>query len=36
MVHFVVTTEEKLAEGLVRLFIDNVWKLHKLPECNFG
>ena len=30
--HFVTTTEETLAEGLVRLFRDNVWKLHRLPE----
>ena len=27
MVHFVATTEE-----LARLFQDNVWELHKLPE----
>ena len=26
------TTEGTLAEGLVRLFRDNVWKLHGLPE----
>ena len=32
MIHFVVTTERTLAEGLARLFRDNVWKLHKLPE----
>ena len=25
-------TEETLAEGLARLFRDNVWKLHGLPE----
>ena len=30
--HFVATTEGTLAEGLVRLFQDNVWKLHGLPE----
>ena len=30
--HFVVTTEKTTAEGLARLFRDNVWKLHKLPE----
>ena len=30
--HFVVTTERTLAEGLARLFRDNVWKLHGLPE----
>ena len=32
MMHFVATTEGMLAEGLVRLFRDNVWKLHGLPE----
>jgi len=32
IVHFVPTTEKTLAEGLVRLFRDNVWKLHGLPE----
>ena len=32
MTHFVVTMEETLAEGLARLFRDNVWKLHRLPE----
>ena len=32
MTHFVATTEGTLAEGLVRLFRDNVWKLHGLPE----
>jgi len=32
MMHFVATTEEMSAEGLVRLFKDNVWKLHRLPE----
>jgi len=30
--HFMATTEGTLAEGLVRLFKDNVWKLHGLPE----
>jgi len=30
--HFVATTEGMIAEGLVRLFKDNVWKLHRLPE----
>ena len=30
--HFVAMTEGTLAEGLVRLFHDNVWKLHRLPE----
>ena len=32
MAHFVATTEKTLAEGLVRLFRDNVWKLHGLLE----
>ena len=32
MTHFVVTIEGTLVEGLVRLFRDNVWKLHRLPE----
>ena len=32
MTHFVATTEETSVEGLVRLFRDNVWKLHGLPE----
>jgi len=32
MIHFVVTTEGTLAEGLAQLFRDNVWKLHRLPE----
>ena len=30
--HFVATTEKIMVEGLVRLFRDNVWKLHGLPE----
>jgi len=30
--HFVATTEGTLAERLARLFWDNVWKLHELPE----
>ena len=30
--HFVATTEGMLAEGLARLFRDNMWKLHRLPE----
>ena len=30
--HFVATTEETLVKGLVRLFRDNVQKLHRLPE----
>ena len=30
MVHFISITEKTLAEGLARLFRDNVWKLHGL------
>ncbi len=30
--HFVATTEGTLAEGLARLFWDNMWKLHGLLE----
>ena len=30
--HFVATMEGTSAEGLARLFQDNVWKLHGLPE----
>ena len=32
MTHFVATMEGTSAEGLVRLFWDNIWKLHGLPE----
>ena len=32
IIHFVATTEGISAESLVRLFRDNVWKLHRLPE----
>ena len=32
MTHFVATTEGTTVEGLARLFRDNVWKLHGLPE----
>jgi len=32
MVYFIPTTEKTSAEGLARLFRDNVWKLHSLPE----
>ena len=32
MAHFVATTEATSAEGLARLFRDNMWKLHALPE----
>ena len=30
--HFVATTKGTSAEGLARLFRDNMWKLHVLPE----
>jgi len=32
MMHFVATTEGTSAEGLARLFRDNVWKLYGLLE----
>ena len=32
MVHFIPTIEKMLVEGLARLFRDNIWKLHRLPE----
>ena len=32
MSHFVVTTEKTMVEGLVKLFRDNIWKLHGLLE----
>jgi len=32
MMHFVATTKGTSAEGLARLFRDNVWKLHGLLE----
>jgi len=32
MTYFVATTEGTLVEGLARLFWDNIWKLHGLPE----
>jgi len=32
IVHFIPTTENMMAEGLTRLFRDNVWKLHGLSE----
>jgi len=32
MMYFVVTMEGTLAKGLARLFRDNMWKLHGLPE----
>ena len=30
--HFIPTTEKTSAEGLARLFRDNIWKLHGLPD----
>jgi len=32
MMHFVATTEGTLVKGLARLFRNNIWKLHGLPE----
>jgi len=32
MSHFVAITEKMMAEELARLFRNNVWKLHGLPE----
>ena len=32
IVYFIPTMEKTLVEGLARLFRDNVWKLHGLPE----
>ena len=32
MSHFVVIIERITAEGLARMFRDNIWKLHGLPE----
>ena len=32
MMYFMATMEETSAEGLARLFRDNVWKLHRLLE----
>jgi len=32
MVHFIPTTEKTMAEGLAKLFRDNMWKLHGLPK----
>jgi len=36
MVHFILTIKKTLAEGLARLFRDNVWKLHGLPESTIS
>jgi len=32
MTYFMAITERILVEGLARLFRDNIWKLHRLPE----
>ena len=32
MIHFIAMTEGTSAEGLAKLFRDNIWKLHRLPE----
>jgi len=32
IVHFMPTTKKTMAEGLARLFRDNMWRLHGLPE----
>ena len=32
MTHFVATTEGTSVEGLARLFRNNIWRLHGLPE----
>ena len=32
MVHFIPTTEKTTAEGLAKLFRDNIWKLHGLSK----
>jgi len=32
MAHFIATTERTSAEGLVKLFRDHIWKLHRLLE----
>jgi len=32
IVHFIPTTEKTMAEELAKLFRDNMWKLHSLPE----
>ena len=32
MAHFVATIEGMLVEELARLFRNNMWKLHRLPE----
>ena len=32
MIYFVATTEETMAKEQIRLFQNNMWKLHELPE----
>jgi len=32
MAHFIPTTEKMSTKGLARLFRDNIWKLHGLPD----
>jgi len=32
IVHFIPTMEKTSAKGLARLFRNNIWKLHGLPE----
>ena len=32
IVYFIPTTERTMAEGLAKLFRDNIWKLHGFPE----
>ena len=32
IIHFIPTMEKMSAKELARLFRDNVWKLHRLPE----
>jgi len=32
MMHFVAMMEGMTAEGLARLFRNNIWRLHSLPE----
>ena len=32
MLYFIATIEKIIVEGLVRLFKDNIWKLHRLLE----
>jgi len=32
MTYFVATTEKTLVKGFMRLFRDNMWKLHRLQE----